>query len=433
MNISPQIIGALGIFALIILLFSRMWIGLAMGFIGFIGFMYLGGIGPALKLLATVPYTTLHDYNLSVLPLFIFMGVVIANMGIGEDLYYTAQTLIGQVRCGLAMATTLACAFFASITSSSLPAIITLGKVAIPQMKKYNYSLPMATASLASAGTLGILIPPSGGFILYSILTQQSVGKLFIAGILPGILLTVLFMITLAILSWIYPDSAPAGPKTSLKEKVASLRFAWSVVFLFLLVIGGMYGGIFTPTEGGAIGAFGAIIISAVTKRLNYRNLFVSLMESVKTSGMIMTLIMGGFLLMKFVAVSKLPFELAGFVQSLSLNRYVIFAMIVIIYLILGMFLDIYGAVVLTVPILYPVITTLGFDPIWYGVVTVLLIEMGLVTPPVGLNVYTLAGITDVPAGDMFKFVWPFVGAMLLCIIILAIFPEIALFLPSTM
>jgi len=430
---STEIIGFLGILTLIFLLFSGMWIGLAMGFIGFTGFAVVAGFTPALTLLKTVPYTTLHDYNMSVIPLFALMGVVIAKMGIGQDLYRSAQTWVGQFRGGLSLATTLACALFAAIASSSLPAILTLGKVAVPEMRKYKYSLPMATASLASAGTLGILIPPSTGFILYSILTQQSVGKLFIAGILPGVLLTILFLIVILVITYLNPSSAPAGPRTNLKEKIVSLKGTWSVLCLFLLVIGGIYGGIFTATEGGAIGAFGAIVISAVTKKLNRANLSDSLFESFKLTGMIMTLIMGGYLLMKFIAVSKLPFELVGFIQSLNLNRYLIFAFIVFVYILLGMFLDVYGAVVLTVPILYPVVTALGFDPIWYGVVMVLMIEMGLVTPPVGLNVFTLSGITGVPAGDMFKYVWPFVGAMLLCVVIITIFPQIVLFLPGRM
>lgn len=433
MTISPQIIGLIGILVLLVLIFSRVRVGLAMAFIGFIGFWYLCGLEPALKILATVPYTTLASYHMSVIPLFVFMGVVIANMGIGEDLYYTANTLIGQVRCGLSLATTLACALFGAITSSSLPALVTLGKIALPEMKKYNYSLPMASASLASAGTLGALIPPSQGLILYSVLTQQSIGKLFMAGLGPGVLMTILFLITLVILTWIKPDIAPPGPKTSFKQKVVSIRHTWSVVVLFLLVIGGIYGGIFTPTEGGAIGAFGAIVISAIMKRINRNNLYASLMESVRTSGMVLTLIMGGFLLGKFVAVSKLPFELAGFIAGLDLNRFVIFAVIIVIYIILGMFMDIFGAIVLTVPILFPVIIALGFDPIWYGVVTVMLIEIGLVTPPIGLNVFTLSGFTGIPAGDMFKYVWPFVAAMVVCIIIITIWPQIALFIPSTM
>jgi len=433
MDLNEQVIGALGILVLFILIFSRMWIGLAMAFVGFVGFGILGGFTPALKLLTTVPYTTLSDYNMSVIPLFVFMGVVIAKMGIGSELYYTAQTWVGHFRGGLSLATTLACALFAAMASSSLPAILTLGKIAVPEMKKYHYSLPLATASLASAGTLGILIPPSTGFILYSILTQQSIGKLFMAGVLPGVLLTILLSITLLVITYLKPGSGPAGPRTTLKKKIYSLKGTWPVLCLFLLVIGGMYGGVFTPTEGGAVGAFGAIVISAATRKLNRTNFLSSLFDTFKLTGMILVLIMGGYLLMKFIAISNLPYELAGYIQSLDLNRYLIFAIIVLIYLILGMFLDIYGAVVLTVPILYPVVIALGFDPIWYGVVTVLLIEMGLVTPPFGLNVFTLAGITGVPAGDMFKAVWPFVGAMLLCVVIITIFPEIALFIPSTM
>jgi tripartite ATP-independent transporter DctM subunit len=300
-------------------------------------------------------------------------------------------------------------------------------------MKKYNYSLPMATASLSAAGTLGILIPPSTGFVLYSILTQNSVGKLFIAGILPGLLLTLLFCLVILILTTLDPMSAPPGPRTTVKEKFLSLKGTWSVICLFLLVIGGMYGGIFTATEGGAVGAFGAIVISAITGKLNLKNFRESVIETVQTSGMIYALMMGGYILMKFIAITKLPFELANYVQSLQVSPYVVLFIIVIIYLLLGMFMDIFGAVVLTVPILYPVVTALGFDPIWYGVVMVLLIEMGLVTPPVGLNVFTLSGITGVPSGAMFKGVWPYVSAMFICIFLLTLFPQIVLFLPSHM
>jgi tripartite ATP-independent transporter DctM subunit len=433
MSVDAPVIGGILLLVLIILLFSRMWIGFAMGLIGFIGFAILGGFPGAFKILSTVPYTQLKDYNMSVVPLFVLMGVIIAKMGIGEDLYRTAQAWVGQFRGGLSLATTLACAIFAAIASSSLPAILTLGKVAVPEMKKYNYSLPMATASLAASGTLGILIPPSTGFVLYSILTQNSVGKLFIAGILPGFLLTALFCCVILILTTINPASAPAGPKTTFKQKASSLKSTWSVLALIVIVIGGMYGGIFTATEGGAVGAFGAIIISIVMGRITLRNFKEALFETFRTTGMIFTLILGGYILMRFIAITNIPFAMVSLIQDLNVNRYVILALIVILYLILGMFLDIYGAVVLTVPILYPVVTALGFDPIWYGVIMVLLIEMGLVTPPVGLNVFTLSGITGVPAGAMFKGVWPYVTAMLLCVFILTVFPQIATFLPSNM
>lgn len=433
MSIGPEITGVMAIIVLIVLLLSRMWIGIAMALVGFLGFASLTGLGPGLKLLATVPYTTLFAHNMSPIPLFIFMGVVVGSMGIGEDLYKVANVWIGQFRGGLTQATTLACAALAAISGSSVPALVTMGKVAIPEMEKYNYNIPVAAASIASAGTLGILIPPSTGFILYSILTNQSVAKLFIAGILPGVLLALLLMVVIAIIYRLNPGLAPRGQKTNIKQKIVSLKLVWPMLLLFLLVIGGMYGGIFTATEGGAIGAFGSVVISAVKKRLTPQSFIDSLLDAVKITGMIAILIAGGFLLMRFIALSKLPFAVTGFVQDLNMNRYVIFALIIVMYIILGMFLDIYGAVVLTVPIIYPIITAFGFDPIWFGVIVVMVIEMGLVTPPIGINVFTLSGITGIPTEQIFSSIAPMVAMMIICVIILTIFPGIVLFLPNMM
>jgi C4-dicarboxylate transporter, DctM subunit len=430
---SPEIIGVIGLIVLLILLFAGMWIGFAMGLVGFLGFLYLNGFLPALKVLGTVPYSTLYDYTISVTPLFILMGIVVGNTGISHDLYVSANTWLGQFKGGLAMATAAACALFAAICGGSLPELVTMGKVAVPEMKKANYDMSLATATVASAGSLAILIPPSLGFIMYAILTESSVGKLFMAGILPGILLTLLFILVIAIIAWRRPASAPAGPKTTLKEKIVSIRYTWAMLLLFILVMGGIYGGIFTPTEAGAIGAFGAIAISTVTKRLTGKSLFDALLETAVATGMIVALIVGAFLLMRFFAVTKLPFALANFAAGLEVNRYIIFAAIIGIYIIIGMFLDVMGAIILTVPILFPVILKLGFDPIWYGVVMVIIIEMGVVTPPVGLNVFVLSGVTGVPISTVFRGVWPFVGAMILCIIIITIFPQIALFIPGTM
>ena len=433
MSLSPEMVGTIGLIVLVFLLFARMWIGFAMGIIGFLGFAYLGGFEPALNILATVPYRQLSSYTISALPMFILMGVVTGNTGIAEDLYRSAHICLGQVRGGLAMATTAACALLAAICGNSLAGTVTMGKVAVPEMEKYQYDDSLATACVAAGGTLGILIPPSLGFIMYAILTELSVGKLFMAGILPGILLTALILLIIGALARINPRLAPPGPKTSFKQKILSVKYTWAMVLLFLLVMGGIYSGIFTPTEAGAIGAFGAIVISAIGRRLTRQNLLASLFETARTTGMIAAIILGAFIFMRFLAISNLPFTLSEIISGIALNRYVIFAIIVVLYILLGMFMDIIPAVVLTIPILYPVILALGFDPIWYGVVLVILMEMGMITPPIGMNVFLLAGITGTPVGTIFRGVWPFVAAELLCIIILTIFPQIALFLPSMM
>ena len=425
--------GVLGLIVLLVLLFARMWIAIAMALIGFLGFIYIGGLDPALMILATVPYRTLSNYTLSTLPLFVLMGIVIANTGIGEDLYHAAHTWMGRLKGGLAMATVLACAALAAICGNSMAGTITMGKVAVPEMRKYKYDESLATACVATGGTLGFLIPPSLGFILYAILTEQSVGKLFMAGVLPGLLLVSLLISVIFIIGKFKPLSMPPGPGTSFKEKIVSIKYTWAMVLLFLLVMGGIYGGIFTPTEAGAIGAFGAIVISAISRRLTLQNLFTSLFEAARTTGMIACIIIGAFIFSKFLCISELPFSLSEFVGGLPFNRYTIFAIIVFLYILLGMFMDVMPAIVLTVPILYPVIISLGFDPIWYGVIMVLVMEMGMITPPIGMNVFILAGVTGSDIGTIFRGVWPFVAAELLCVIIVTIFPQIVMFLPNMM
>ncbi len=430
---SPEIVGIIGLVVLLILLFAGMWIGAAMAMVGFLGYAYILGIRPAFAMVSQIPFTTMAWYPLTCVPLFIFMGVVIFHAGVGKDLYKTAYTLVGQLRGGLAMATVIACALFAAITGVSSPALATLGKVAVPEMKKYNYDEKLALGSLVCAGTMAFLIPPSVAFIIYGILTETSIARLFMAGFFPGVLLTGLFVATILIITRIRPGSGPAGPKTSFKAKIVSLKFTWPVLLLFIIVLGGIYGGIFTPTEAGAIGAFGALVISFAMGRLTFRKFLEALLESGQTTAFIMLLIIGAYILMKFLAVSKLTLMLGTTVANLPVPPMAIFAAIAILYIILGMFLDIVSAVILTIPVLYPVVISLGFDPIWYGVMVVILIEMGLVTPPVGMDAFILSGVTGIPLSKIFRGAVPFLVAIIIGIIILAIFPQIALFLPSTM
>jgi C4-dicarboxylate transporter, DctM subunit len=430
---SPELVGIIGLVVLIVLMFLRMWIGAAMAIAGFVGFAYLSGWDKALVMAAQTPYNTIAMYAFAAVPMFVLMGALVSNTGVGADLYNSAYKVVGQLRGGLALATIVACAMFAAICGSSSAETLTIGKVALPEMKKFQYSDTLATGSIASGGTMGILIPPSIGFLLYGLLTEQSVGYLFMAGILPGVLLSFLFILVIIIWTRINPRSGPAGPRVPFKEKVFSLKNTWATVVLFVLVLGGIYKGIFTPTEAGAIGAFGAIIITLISRRLRGKNLINSILETATTTAIILIIMAGAYIFMKFLTVSKLPFEMANFIKGLGLSTYIVWAVIIVIYLILGMFLDIMSAMVLTVPLIYPVILAMGFDPIWFGVQVVLLMEMGLITPPVGMNVFIMSSVTDVKMGTIFKGVWPFVCAMMACIIILTIFPDIALFIPRHM
>ena len=430
---SPETTGLVGLILLVVLLFARMWIGAAMALVGFLGYTYIMGLKPAFAVVAQIPFSTIAWYPMSTVPLFIFMGVIIFNSGVGTALYDTAYKWVGQLRGGLAMSTVLACALFAAITGVSAPAVVTMGKVAVPEMRKRNYDDKLATGSIVCAGTLAFLIPPSMAFIIYGILTETSIGLLFIAGLIPGIMLSLLFVITITLITAIRPGAGPAGPKSSIREKITSLKGTWHTLLLFLIVLGGIYGGVFTPTEAGAIGAFGAIVITAFSRRLTIKSFLESLLEAGQTTAFVFLLIIGAYILMKFLAVSRLPFMLSETVAALPFPRMAIFAGIMLLYVILGMFLDIFSAVIITIPVIFPLILALGFDPIWFGVVLVIVIEMGLVTPPVGLDVFILSGAIDVPLFTIFRGVLPFLVAMVIGIIILAIFPQIALFLPSTM
>jgi tripartite ATP-independent transporter DctM subunit len=430
---SPEIIGVIGLVVLVALIFTRMWIGAAMALVGFIGYAVIMGITPAYQVTAIIPFSTMATYMMTTVPLYVFMGVVLFQSEVGGDLYETAYTWVGQLRGGLASATVIACAAFAAITGISAPAIVTMGKVALPAMRKYNYDDKLALGSIACAGTLAFLIPPSVVLIIYGILTQTSIAKLYMAGFIPGILLAGLFIVTIAIITLRNPKAGPAGPKTSFKEKVISLKLTWPTVLLFLVVLGGIYLGIFTPTEGGAVGAFGALVITFSMRRLNFQKFRDSLLEATQTTAMVMLLIIGAYILMKFLAVSQLTIFMGTTVAGLDVPTGVIFIGIVLLYIILGMFLDIISAVILTIPVIFPLVEGLGLDPIWFGVIVVILVEMGLVTPPVGLDAFVLAGAIDIPVSKVFWSVLPFLVAELVCIVFLYFFKDIALWLPGTM
>ncbi len=332
------------------------------------------------------------------------------------------------------MATVGACSGFAAISGPSVATAATMGTVALPEMKKYRYGASLATGTVAAGGTLGILIPPSATFVFYAILTEQSVGKLFIAGILPGIMLALLFMLAINIQVRLHPKIAPRSEVAAFREKMSALKDVWGMLVLFLLVMGGIYIGVFTPTEAAGIGAFGAFVFSLYKRNMTWKRFMASLRMTGENTGMIFIIVIGAYVFGYFLGVTRIPFELADYMAGLELSRYVILGGVVLIYTILGMFLDGWAIMVLTIPIIHPMMVNLGFDPIWFGVMVVIMLEMALITPPVGVNVFIIKGVAQgVPMYTIFRGIWPFWVAMLVSLIILTIFPEIALFLPNTM
>jgi C4-dicarboxylate transporter DctM subunit len=432
--VNAELIGVLGIVILFIFLAFRMYIGMAMALLGFLGIWILSGLYPAASILGIVPHAEGSSYTLSVIPLFVLMGQFAFVSGISADIYKTVYAWMGRLRGGLSMATVLACAGFAAVCGSSLATGATMGTVAIPEMRKYKYDMRLATGCVAAGGTLGILIPPSIGFVIYGILIEESIGKLFMAGFLPGILLAVLFILAIYIQCKLKPEIGPRGPATTFKVKVKSLGGTWGMLLLFFLVMGGIYLGVFTPTEAAGVGAFGAFVFALAKGKLNKQSFIQSLMETGKTTAFIFLIIIGANIFSSFMGLAKLPMALADLMVALPLSRYFILAAILLVYIALGCVMDCYAIMILTVPIIFPVVEALQFDPIWFGVVMVIVLEMGLITPPVGLNVYVLKGVApDVPFTTIFKGIWPYLMVEAVAIVILTIFPGIALFIPSLM
>ena len=431
---TPFEVGCIGIFLLIVFLLTGVHIGIVMAAVGFLGISYLNGWFAGLMVLKTVPFTTFANYGMSVVPLFILMGSICFHTGISQELYQAVNKWIGHLRGGLAMATIGACAAFAALSGSSLATAATMGTVALPEMERYKYSQKLATGCIAAGGSIGILIPPSVPLILYGILANQSIGKLFMAGIIPGILEAVFYIGTIWILCKRKPEIGPKGPKADFAEKRKAFKSAWVVVLLFTLVIGGIYMGIFSPTEAAGIGACGAVIFGLLRKRLTWEAFGKSLGSTVENTAMIFVIFLGAMILGYFLAVTRLPFELAEFVGGLPVHRYVILFIVLGIYMLLGAVMDSLAMILLTVPIFYPLITTLGFDPIWFGIIIVRVTEIGLITPPVGLNVFIIKGIANnVSMANIFGGIVPFLIADVVHIALLLAIPQLTLFLPNLM
>lgn len=431
---SLTLIGTIGVAVLVVFLFSKMPVGFVMGVVGLAGFSYVVDLNAGVSLLARDVFHVFSSYDMTVVPLFVFMGQVAFHSGISRRLYDFAYVLLGNRPGGLAIATVVACAGFSAICGSTNATAAAMTTVALPEMKRYKYDMGLATGTLAAAGSLGILIPPSVIFIVYGILTEQSVGKLFLAGVFPGILLSILFMTSIYLQVLRNPSIAPAGDVFTLTQKVRSLSGVIEALILFAMVMGGIFLGLFTPTEAASAGAFLTLLIGIVRRQLSWKGFLAALAETARISCMVMVIVAGAVIFGHFMAVTRVPYDLAGWVSSLPLPNYAIMMVVILVYLFGGCFMDSLAMVMLTIPIFYPVATALGFDPIWFGVVIVLITEMGVVTPPVGINVYVVHGVArEVPLEVIFKGVLPMLLSLLVCSLLLLLFPQIALFLPSLM
>jgi len=430
--LGPLTTGIIGMLVLFIAFLSGMPIISSLILVGFLGMSYLRGAPAGLSIMGSSPFSTASHFTFSVIPLFVLMGEFCFFSGIGTDLYQMAYRWFGHFPGGLSMGTVVGCGGFAAVCGDSMATAVTMGAVALPEMKRFRYDPRLAVGCVAAGGTLGVLIPPSLAFILYALLTDQSIATLFIAGIIPGLLLITLFLLTIYVMARRNPVLAPPGPATTWSEKMTALKGVWATLVLFALVIGGMYAGVFTPTEGGGIGAFGALIIGIVRRRLQWHSIISSLLEAGKISAVCISILVGANIFGYFLATSKLPLELAGYVAQLAVPALLILIIILVIYLFLGCLMPAIPMLVLTVPIFYPVVTTLGYDPIWFGVLMVLMFEMAVITPPMGINVLALRAVaTDVDLGVMFRGTMPFLIAMMLCVAILIVLPDFALFLPA--
>lgn len=429
---NPVQIGIIGIVFLVLILFSKFPVAFCMALVGLLGFGYLVAPEAALNIIAKDFYTVFSSYGLTVVPLFVFMGQILFYAGISRKLYDAANAWLGHYKGGLAMATVGACASFSAICGSTNATAATMATVALPEMKRLKYRDELATGVVAAGGSLGILIPPSVIFIVYGIMTEQSIGKLFMAGIFPGVLLAALFILTICVWVSINPQIAPRVEKQSLQVKLRSLTGLIEVIILFLLVMGGLFIGIFTPTEAGAVGAFGGVVIPLVRRQLTWQGFLQALYSSTLTTCMIFMIVAGATVFGHFLAVTTIPSVLSSWVVDLPLPSWAVMIVIMFFFFIGGCFMDALGMILLTIPIFFPVAVALGYDPIWFGVVIVLVTELGVITPPVGINVYVVSGIArDVPLEKIFKGAIPFVLTLLAYLVLMIIFPEIALFLPN--
>jgi tripartite ATP-independent transporter DctM subunit len=432
--LSTDAVAVTGFVVLFVLMLLRVPVGMAMGLVGVTGYSYLVGAGPALKLVGQTSMRTVTDYTFGVIPMFILMGAFVSNSGVSRELFRAANTLVGHLRGGLGIATVVACGGFAAICGSSVATAATFSKVAYPEMRRYGYPQTFATGVIAAGGTLGAMLPPSTVLAVYGIITQQDIGKLFAAGILPGILAMSMYVLTVGIIGLVRPGHLPAGTPSTWMQRIRGLRDIWAPLLLFAFVIGGLYGGLFTPTEAGGMGAGGAFILGILRRRLSRADIRRSLLDATRTAAAVFTVLIGAILFGYFLTVTQTPQKVTVFLTSLGLGRYGVLVLIMLMYLVLGCLMDAMAMIILTVPIVFPVVTALGFDPIWFGVIIVMTVELGLIHPPVGMNVFVIKSVVkDVSFTTIFFGVIPFVITDIIRLAILISFPIIATYLPGRM
>jgi len=436
---NPTLIGIIGIIIMLAIFMTRMPVAYVMAMVGFVGFAFMISLKGGLNLLSRNIFDAFSSYGLTTIPLFILMGQIAFNAGISRRLYDTAYKFLGNTRGGLAMTTVTACTAFGAVCGSSPATAATMATVGLPEMRRYNYNDELSAGAVASGGGLGMIMPPSVVLIVYGVLTEQSIGALFVSGILPAILITILFIFCIYIRCTISPDQGPKGEKYSWGERIKSLSGMGDTLFVFFMVMGGLFFFFFTPTEAAAVGVFGVLLVSLIRRQLTWKGFVKSLYETLRTSCMVLFLIAGAVVLGKFLAVTRIPFNIASWVGGLDLPAYMVLAVIVMVYFIGGCVMDALALIMLTIPIFYPVVMNLGYDPIWFGIIIVLVTQMGVITPPVGINVYVVYGVAEgvVDGGirleSIFKGIIPFLIAIIVGIVILVAFPQIILVLPNLM
>ena len=430
----PLTMGLLGLGAIFLLILLGMRIAFATALVGFVGLWMMKNMGVAGKVVGFLPHGIVAHYSLSVIPLFIIMGYYAYYAGLTDDLFFTARQWIGHLPGGLAIATVFGCAGFAACTGASTASAAIMGRVAIPEMKKYGYHPRLAAGVVAASGTLASLIPPSVILVIYGIITEQSIGALLIAGFIPGIVSAAIYAAMIYTRVKIYPELGKPQTRVSLKAKLYSLKGTWGVLGLIVLIIGGIYSGVFTPTEAGGAGAFGAFLMALSMRRLTKERLKESLLETGRTTIMIFAIIVGVLIFVRFLALTGLPDTFTQFVLDLPIPPTLILMLILCIYIFLGMFLDAIGMMMLTLPMVFPAVTGLGYDPIWFGIIVVKMCEICLITPPVGLNCYIVRSVApDIPLEEIFRGILPFIAMDVLTVALFIVFPQIVTFLPSRM